>query len=61
MNILIQIHITQHSSTCYSEEDDDDDDDDDHHHHLYWNMATSCFVDLAMSKAHWITCWVTKP
>ena len=26
----------------------------------YWNKATSCFVLFAMSKAHWITCWVTK-
>ena len=26
----------------------------------HWNKATNCLVALAMSKAHWITCWVTK-
>ena len=27
---------------------------------FYWNCATSCLVDLAISKAHCMTCWVTK-
>lgn len=26
----------------------------------HWKSATSCLVALAISKAHWMTCWVTK-